>query len=213
MKAEIGIEVEGWLIDNTGRGIVEPALYSLPMDEFGFLCEFRSIPSDSPEDVKTSIHKLIDAYKDIAQKFGCVIMFLSHLTMTKDEMAYYATKYNHSKFEDMTANIHPLRHGSHHTGYVPMDNNKYECTSGIHVHFSLVDDNGVPLQLPMFKIVEMMDEAFKDDIERANRMKGEFELKYHHGKKGFEYRSLPCDVDVDCVIDKSFEILNKVLEK
>ena len=50
-----------------------------------------------------------------------------------------------------------------------------------------------------------MDQKFKLEIEKYDRIKGEWEPKAH----GFEYRSLPCNTDIHKILRESFKILKK----
>jgi hypothetical protein len=47
------------------------------------------------------------------------------------------------------------------------------------------------------KIVRSLDKIFEKEIKDAKRIPGFYEMKSH----GFEYRSLPCSIDLDKVVD------------
>ena len=108
-------------------------------------------------------------------------------------------------FHQYNTNKYPVT--SHHLGVLPNDELTNKLTSGMHIHFSSRDSNtGEVINLPIEKIVKRMDESFKDIICTADRNYGEYELKSH----GFEYRSLPCNVDVYRVLKEAFRILRSV---
>lgn len=72
--------------------------------------------------------------------------------------------------------------------------------AGLHIHFSDQEiaelKNGVFLtyqrQLDIPSIIVQLDKAFKEEIRNSKRLPGAYELKIH----GFEYRSLPANVDM-----------------
>lgn len=192
---EIGLELECWLM--RGDRIVEPARYGFPNDEFGFLIEIRGEPSSNPKVVRKSICKLANSFSWLAEREKLHLDYSPRKKLSRYE--YFYKKYNHPKLIDNTANIYAGTSKSHHTGYISGIG-----TAGLHVHFSA---DGI--QLPIFDIVRKMDKAFEKEIKDAKRIKGEFEIKNHNGKGGFEYRSLPCNVDIQKVIDVAFNLINK----
>jgi hypothetical protein len=134
---------------------------------------------------------------------------------SKEFVDHIENTYHISKFPDYTKNIYGTN-GSHHLGVFPVEKSAspvtkepclYRLTAGIHVHFSSRDsDTGKIIQLPIENIVKQMDEVFSKEIEFNGRIKGEWEPKTH----GFEYRSLPCDVDITKVVKESFKILRSI---
>lgn len=196
MKKEIGLELECWLMD--GKEIAEPAKYGFPNDEFGFLVELRGEPSDDPKLVAESLFSFKNSYMYFAHEhIGLKLDFSPRKKISKKQYEYFYKKYNYLALEDLTANIYPGTKKTHHTGYI-----NGIGTAGLHVHFS-----GDGVQLPIFDIVKKMDKAFAKEIKEAKRIPGEFEIKSHYGKGGFEYRSLPANIDIHKVIEESFKII------
>jgi len=203
---EIGIEKEMFLIKDDI--IKEPKLFGFPRDEFEFLVELRSLPSDRLYPVLTTLHHEELQYKLRANKFGMDLIDSPNKYVKKDWVDNHWEKYNLHRFDDCdyTRNIYDNIHQSHHFGVLE-DGDDMRLTAGIHVHFSSRDaKTGEVIQLPIEEIVGMMDESFSFEIDDAKRNKGEWEPKAH----GFEYRSLPCNANVLRVLKKSFEILRSV---
>jgi len=206
MIKEIGIEKELFLLKD-GK-IMEPSLYGFPADEMGFLIELRSLPSDRAYPIITTLYNEELQYRLRANKFGMETVDASFKYESKEFVDHIENTYHISQFPDLTANIYGFK-GSHHLGVFSTSktNDIYKLTAGIHVHFSNRDsETGKVLELPIEEIVSHMDDTFKADIELSGRIKGEWEPKKH----GFEYRSLPCDVDVIRVVKEAFRILRSV---
>lgn len=70
-------------------------------------------------------------------------------------------------------------------------------TAGIHIHFS---DKDRILNIP--RIVKFLDNKFKDEIKNTKRQFGLYEMK----PWGFEYRSLPCNTDLNKIKQALIEI-------
>jgi len=210
---EIGIEKEVFLLDSHGK-IMEPKLYGFPRDEFEFLVELRSLPSDRLYPVLTTLHQEELQYRLRANKFGMNIIDTPTRRVYTDWIQSHWVKYNLSRFEDCdyTHNVYATpdeKRESHHLGVLDdvNDHNYKILTAGIHVHFSSRDSKtGKVIQLPIEKIVKKMDNHFKSIITSECRNLGEWEPKTH----GFEYRSLPCNADTLEVLKKSFEIIRSV---
>jgi len=219
---EIGLEKELFLIQN--NIIKEPSLFGFPADEMGFLVEIRSLPSDRAYPVITTLFNEQLQYQLRANKFGMKLYDEPYKFESKEFVDHIESTYHISRFTDYTQNIYQRpgvtgnqpRLPSHHLGVFPVRETSspitkeptlYRLTAGIHVHFSNRDsETGHVLELPIEEIVKQMDESFAEDIERTKRIKGEWEPKKH----GFEYRSLPCDVDVTRVVKEAFRILRCV---
>jgi len=193
---EIGLEKEMFLVKN-GK-IMEPKLYGFPFDEMGFLVEIRSYPSDNFYPILSSIQEAETLFKLRAKQLGMKLIDEPFLETTNKFIQYISKKYRHNELPCLTKNIYGTKL-SHHTGI--MD---HRVTSGIHVHFSSRIEAKV-LKLPVEEIVKEMDKKFKLEIEKYNRIKGEWEPKAH----GFEYRSLPCNTDIHKILGESFKILKK----
>ena len=193
---EIGLEKEMFLVKN-GK-IMEPKLYGFPFDEMGFLVEIRSYPSDDFYPILSSIQEPETLFKLRAKRLGMKLIDEPFLKTTNKFIQHISKKYKHNELPCLTKNIYGTKL-SHHTGIMG-----HKVTSGIHVHFSSRIGIKV-LKLPVEKIVKEMDKKFKLEIEKYNRIKGEWEPKAH----GFEYRSLPCNTDIYKILEESFRILKK----
>ena len=232
---EIGLEKELWLLRN--EEIIEPSLLNFPADIMGFLVEIRSLPSDRAYPVITTLYQEELQYQLRANKFGMRLTSEPYKIANKEFVQHIEETYKIREFPDYTRNIYyeeklskmtleyddanrlitDISRKSHHLGVFPetetaspltKEVEMYRLTAGMHVHFSSRDAvSGIVLDLPIEEIVEKMDKKFADDIIRTKRIRGEFEMKPSHG---FEYRSLPCDVDVVKVVKEAFKILRSV---
>jgi len=203
---EIGLEKEVFLMK--GNQVMEPRLYGFPKDEFEFLVELRSLPSDRLYPVYTSLHQEELQYSLRANKFGMVLCDQPNKVVSEEWLEELWKKYNLDRFNDCdyTKNIYNKKGPSHHFGVMGAPMGK-RLTAGIHVHFSSRDsETGEVIELPVVDIVRKMDQVFENDIKFAGRNIGEWEPKDH----GFEYRSLPCNVDIYKVLKKSFKILREI---
>ncbi len=206
---EIGIEKELFLNDIKTDTLKEPKLYGFPYDEMGFLVEIRSLPSDRLYPVLTTLAQEEWQYKLRANKFDMELHDWSFAYGDKSWIDDIAERYKIYSFEDLTQNIYSKdkKVESHHLGIFPEGETCYKLTSGMHVHFSSRDSKtGKVIDLPIEKIVEKMDELFENEILESQRIKGEWEPKIH----GFEYRSLPCNINVLKVLKEAFKILRSV---
>jgi len=208
---EVGIEKETFLLNKDGS-VMEPKLYGFPRDEFEFLVELRSLPSDRLYPVYTTLQQEELQYKLRANKFNMELIDTPNRIVDKEWVDKHWKKYDLHRFDelDFTKNIYDkaLQQQSHHLGVLSSKSEKFKkLTAGIHVHFSSRDViSGEVIELPEKKIVEEMDNSFRLEIKQAERNFGEWEPKAH----GFEYRSLPCDTDVYRVLKESFRILREV---
>jgi len=206
---EIGIEKECFLVSDTK--VMEPRLYGFPKDEFEFLVELRSLPSDRFYPVYTSLmqEELQNSLR--ANKFGMHLKDTPNRLVDKYWVDDLWKKYNLDRFKDCdeTQNIYPdmKNKPSHHFGRMECSDTLYKLTAGIHVHFSNRNANtGEVIDLPVEDIVRKMDHNFKHEIHNAGRNLGEYEMKTH----GFEYRSLPSNIDIYKVLKIAFKILREV---
>jgi hypothetical protein len=196
-KDEIGLEQEVWLLDS-GDNIVEPAIYSFPHDDFGFLIELRSLPHEAPKLVLADLQNLMDGFSNLACLFGLKLELKESMPIDRSLIYELRIKYNYFNLKDLTENINSGTIKTHATG---ISDNAELLTAGLHVHFSRkLDDKRV--QLPIHNIVDAMDLKFKNEIAKAKRISGEYEIKPY----GFEYRSLPVSVDLSKVLDFAFSL-------
>jgi len=197
---EIGIEREVFLLK---RGeIIEPAKYGFPHDEMGFLIEERSEPWRHLNTVQMTLEIQHMLLQHRASFFGMDMRMEPSMEGPAEWVNNIAARYNIYSFTDYTKNIYGIK-DTHHLGIFPINEEYKRLTAGIHVHFSSRDTDGNVVELPIEAIVKQMDETFDEDITHSGRIPGEWEPKKH----GFEYRSLPCDMDIQTVLQAAFKIL------
>ena len=130
---------------------------------------------------------------------------INHVYYNKSWVDEIAKKYDIYNIENKTQNIYGCKE-NHHLGIFDtcMSDRNYKLTAGMHIHFSRrKKTSGDILDLPIKEIVRFMDDNFEDKIKISGRISGEWEPK----KYGFEYRSLPCDIDMYKVLPRAFEAL------
>ncbi|MBN1381077.1 MAG: hypothetical protein JXA41_05330 [Deltaproteobacteria bacterium] len=142
-----------------------------------------------------------------ADKFGMELVDIPYLVVPTRKAKYFYDKYGADRSQDLTKNIYHAK-SSHHLGMF-FNGDNCKLTAGTHVHFSMRDGLGrvIPFSSPqVHEIVAAMDDAFQKEIAAADRISGEYETKQH----GFEYRSLPCNVDVYKALKVAFHVLRKL---
>lgn len=198
---KIGIEHEFWLLDKYGK-ILEPMLHGFTeIDEFGFLIELRTAPSDYNKLLLHDYHVKHWANYCRAKHYGFELSTKPNMPRPEGFIEKLAKKYHYEQLKDLTANINSGVISSHATGVFDG-----HLTAGIHVHFSRHNQFGQRVQLPIETIVKKMDWNFRSIIIEAGRILGEYELKTY----GFEYRSLPANTPIKEVINRAFKILRSV---
>lgn len=203
---EIGLERELFLLDSH-KNIKEPKQFGFPRDQFEFLVEIRSLPSDRFYPVYTTMQQEELQYKLRANKFNMKLCNTPFIYVEKQWVDNLWNKYNLHSFKDYTQNIYGKQDHTHHKGVLPAGKDKCKLTAGVHVHFSSRDKKtGNVIKLPIEKIVSLMDKTFKQEVLESERILGEWEPKTH----GFEYRSLPANIDIYKVLKESFKILRSV---
>jgi hypothetical protein len=199
---EVGLEMEMFLVDYEGN-ILEPMKYGFPSDEMGFLIEIRSEHSSRKEDIVSTLENLAEINTRKAEVLGFRVEKVPYKTVSPEFQEYISEKYKHYTFPDHTKNLYGRTGPSHHTGF--KDN---LATAGLHVHFSsriVYGTKCVQKELPVDKIVKYMDQKFSREIKEAYRIPGEYEMKSH----GFEYRSLPNNIDVGRAVTVALQILEE----
>jgi len=203
---EIGFEKEYFLVRKNGK-LEDPREHGFPVDDSGYLVEARGKPSS---DYYQAVFNLLleeKKLKDFARKIG--------LKLVAKPNRKFSLKQALKFFQ----------------GFKPKDRNNiygkelpedfFRKTAGLHVHFSEKEpqlfeyeilENSKPVtkhfkyfqyqQLDIPNLVRQLDKAFRKEIKRAKRIEGEYRIKKH----GFEYRSLPNDVN----IWKVLRVINKI---
>jgi len=197
---ELGLEQEVWLLDKNGK-IVEPAIFSFPHDDFGFLIELRTRPHTTIEPILDDLVRLSTGFGYLADEFGLKIVCKDSMPIDKTLIDYLRVKYNYFNLRDTTENVETGTYKTHATG---ISEDAEKLTAGLHVHFSRKLD-GKRVQLPIYQIVRCMDAVFDKEIRSAGRIPGEYEIKPY----GFEYRSLPSTVDPEKVVKNAFNFLEQ----
>lgn len=193
---EIGLEKEVWLLDQNNK-IVEPAIFSFPNDDFGFLIELRTRPHKAIFPILEDLDSLTKAFKYQAELFNLKIIEADNMPIDKKLIEELRIKYNYFNLKDLTENIFSGGTRTHATGII-----KDNLSAGLHIHFSRKTKTGQRVQLPIFHIVNKMNNEFLEEINKAKRILGEYEIKPY----GFEFRSLPSTVNAKKVLEFAFTL-------
>jgi len=217
---KIGFEREYFLVNDRGKLVINPSMYGFTTDEFGVLVEARGKPSTNIDEAMLSLMLEEQKLKKLAEDQKMKLILEPNKKLSKEEMNEVYGRYSKepSKAENMYGKIKELDFS--------------RVNAGLHVHFSNAENKKIDktvnyIFLPNYKekekkvteketeevivnyflnvprIIKAMDTAFKKAIKESNRRLGEYEIKPH----GFEYRSLPNNVE----LLKVAEIANKVL--
>lgn len=191
---KFGFEREFFVYKKGAISLV-PKDAGLPMDECGYLVESRSEAHSDP--IKAAFLLLAEEYRMTQQvsKAGLKMVLKPFEIITKE-------------FERAALRVYGKGVSSHERGNLwgldfPITDD-IVARAGLHIHFSnpveIRNEQGKVIysgsgMFDMIKIIQTLDKAFEKEIADARRIKGCYEMKPHaHG--GFEYRSLPADVDV-----------------
>lgn len=184
-----------------------PTLGSLGYDGCGYLAETRSEPHSDP----FSAAHLLLAADDKAHVIATHAKMKLVLAANRKLDTAFLREVKRMGFGakgKMMADRYRLRGNLYGHDFLNDDLNISHA--GLHVHFSdqaemttydtyqrdparrVQKTLYIRTQLDIPKIVRLLDKAFADEIKRAGRLPGFYEIKGH----GFEYRSLPATVDV-----------------
>lgn len=205
---QYGFECEYWVMPLGGEETA-PILVpqSIPSDECGYLAEVRAEPHKDPLTAAYLMLAEEDRLQYKARNFTvgqCILVKNGATRQLSDEFKRQALRQRgKQEYPQGRGNIYGK-------DYSPKDK---LSRAGLHVHFSNSEEvrwtsegvackecghrhksefsRTVPQQQDIAKIVRTLDEAFKEQIKAAKRIPGFYELKPH----GFEYRSLPADVN------------------
>ena len=173
---KIGLDIEHFLVDKNNN-IVCPSDYGITdHDACGFLAELRAKPF---EDIEHSFYDLSLKYKKLSpilEEKGLKIDPRSKIKLP----IKFLFKVGRSFGKDRQKDDCMYGEVKHHT---------YQ-TAGLHIHFS-----GEVFELNIPKIILFLDNRFKKEILAEGRQLGLYEMKHY----GFEYRSLPGNIDLDKV--------------
>jgi hypothetical protein len=196
---KIGFELEMFCLDSLEEDKF-PCLVpeGLPYDECGWLVEVRSEPHDDIRKAIALFQAEIDAVTEKATKAGVTLLREPLLEIPRNVKVQAARSYNKT----------PLRYQNVY-GHQTHRNSTRLQTAAIHISFTneqtfrydrWTKDGRVPdtMKYPGFvdhaRIIVGLDRAFKDEIKKAKRNPGFYEVKVD-GR--IEYRSLPNNVDLE----------------
>jgi len=206
---KIGFEREYFLVDNKGKLVINPSAYGFTTDDFGILVEARGKASKDMDEAVLSLMFEEKKLMNLAKKQNLKLVLEPNKKLSKKELTEVYGRYSKdpSKAENMYGTTKELDFS--------------RVNAGLHVHFSneekkTIDKTINYIFLPNFKekekkftekdteevivnyflnipkIIRELDTIFKEEIKKANRRLGEYEIKPH----GFEYRSLPNNIDI-----------------
>lgn len=186
-----------------------PREYGFPKDEFEFLVELRSLPSDRFYPVYTTLQQQQLQYSLRANKFDMQLVNSPSHDVKAEWVKNHWKEFDLSELsrDDFTENIYNSGRKSHHEGVQNIGDGFKRLTAGVHVHFSSRDAiSGEVVNLPIEEIVKIMDKQFESKIIGSGRNLGEWESKAH----GFEYRSLPADINIYDVLKRAFTVIRGI---
>lgn len=190
---KFGFELEAFCLNLDGTTSLVPD--DVPMDECGWLAEIRSDPH---EDITKAIYLLKAETKKvekIANGKRLKLLYVPLLQIDRDLKVQAARK--HGKGLINYKNLY---------GHETHKNATKFATASLHVNFTnehtwhYKDEKGVPSKhkysgfVDHAKLIVGLDAAFKEEIKKAKRNPGFYEVKTD-GR--IEYRSLPNDVSLD----------------
>ena len=193
-----GLEYEAFLQDKRTLKLIVVDKNIYPFDECGLLVEARGEPSCNIIDAVYSLQAQIYKIRQIANK-NTHQMLPSPIQKVSRELKVQANR-SYDKGVLSYKNIY---------GFNSHRNSLNEVTAGIHISFTdeqeyYVSYNGINHKQTYFKnfdyikYIIALDKAFKEEIKKAKRNAGFYELKTD-GR--IEYRSLPNDVEFTKIID------------
>lgn len=163
----------------------------LTTDDCGYLAEARGDKHAKPREAVALLQAAIDRLKKQARLSGIILERVPTAPVEKELLRTLlrarGKNISHSFFA----------HGGCYRSSKPR--------AGLHIHFGTLDDvfdshgkiiTTFPKIANIPRVIHILDTAFKEEIAEASRVRGEYEIKPH----GFEYRSLPSDVDLNKVI-------------
>lgn len=193
----IGFECEFFSTDEKGNVVMVPT--SIPHDDCGYQFEARSMPFEDVYEavgsLRTDIRRIFRAVEEY-NKTHSPNIFVSHDNIKKIP-------------RDVTMQVRRVFSKGVHSfenlyGFTDHKQRRTEAQAGLHISFKVTRDfsyeNGRILkETPIWDFVSTfrkLDAAFADEIKKAKRNPGFYELK-PDGR--IEYRSLPNNVNLDKV--------------
>lgn len=191
------------------KGVISlvPKEGGIPMDECGYLVESRSEPHFDP--IKAAFLLLAEEFKlrmEVA-KAGYKLVLKPFEIITPEFQRQALRHFGKNALPHERGNLWELE--------LPIEQD-IVGRAGLHIHFSNPIDfrdkrhrlvGTASQMIDMVKIIQTLDKAFEKEITDARRIKGNYEMKSGtHG--GFEYRSLPANIDV-CKVSQILNTLKK----
>lgn len=181
-----GFEREYFVRNSVGDFVLVPL--GVPMDDCGYLAEARGEAHSNP---LSAAFLLLAEEASVKAKLpkGVKLAFIDTTEVSDATLRAALRRNGKSAYPHERGNLY---------GY-DYDAGDRLCRAGLHVHFSNIRDvetksgyvESIPQIMDMPKIIQLLDKAFKSEIDAAKRIVGCYEMKPH----GFEYRSLPASVD------------------
>lgn len=173
-----GLEQEFFVVDTKTLQPIEIPK-GIPMDSCGWLAEARTEPCERV----ASVMALLDLEtRKIGQALGDGQALVVTGWMKIPPKVRRACLRKYGKGQDDTCSLY----GQEFEWKVGM--------AGLHIHFSNRQEGDKP-QLNMPKMILQLDGVFRETLKHARRKPGLYEIKSY----GFEYRSLPADVELGLV--------------
>jgi len=196
----IGLEKEYFMLNTTGGPVAAKQAGISEFDECGYLAEARGEPKDNIVDAVYSLRAA--EYRLYRQAEAAVLKTRTPVQLV--EIPYMKLK---PAFLNSCARSYGKNPAQDQCLYsnVKMKNVQ---TAGLHIHFSnrsevtltcrcgISSHYSSERQINIPNIIKALDGAFSVTIFLAKRQPGLYEMKPH----GFEYRSLPNNVDLDLLI-------------
>ena len=200
---KIGFEREMFVINEEGKP-QDTVRLKLPSDNCGYLCESRGEPHT---DIFLAIASMLSIEETIISKINSLNLhplLTNRMKFDRKTELRYIKRY--AKGTDNERNLYGFIKGRKY-------GNK---TAGLHIHFGqtenvwLLDRYGhmnlvdlITKHMDIPTIIRKLDIEFKEEIKLSKRQKGLYEIKQH----GFEYRSLPCNINMIDVGNRLYKIL------
>jgi len=223
---QIGFEKEYFLKNKKGELIINPEQYGYEVDRLGVLVEVRGDPKRNCQEALASfLSKEIIAIGN-AEVHNFTLESIPSIKLKEKEILEVTTRYAEALSDKEKES----------TSKVTKDFKITEITAGLHIHFSkeeekeyevvanyytfiintfngeikeqshkeIVEDQVVVnnfIDIP--RIIKLLDETFKTEIKKSGRIPGAYEIKDY----GFEYRSLPNNVNMNKVVSVCQKIM------
>jgi hypothetical protein len=174
----------------------------LPYDDSGVLVEARGLPSDN---INHAVYNLLAEEHAICMK---VIKLGSGYSLSEEPIRKVTRDFKREVHRVYSKGIISFRNMYN---YKDNRHSVNEITAGIHISFTnprtiinygkgkgLSEQITVNQFFDFISYVKALDKAFKDEIKKAKRNPGFYEIK---NDLRVEYRSLPCDANPMKIID------------